>query len=283
MVSMTRLVSIALYDPDGVVAPFVRHTIEELSRPDTTIVATSTHPLADDDASWVRERADLIERANTGLDLYSHRLVLERFNLGDFDEVVVTNDTYALLQPIEVIERAIDPATDFWGLTISREGTRHVQSFFVDFRSKAIRHPGFLEHWRKVEPGGRDAMIHQGELGLSRALRRAGLLMEAAYRPSASDRRQATIRTLRNRTLNPMIVLGGWNASMATPEAALDGRMPMVKISTLRYDPYRVGADRLLSRLEAAYPAAMDGVRDYLDRTADAYGLGPDRRPWRAR
>lgn len=268
---MTRLVSMALFDPDGVVAPFARRTIEQLARPDTTIVATATNPLRPEDAAWVRERAELIERENVGLDLLSHHLVLTSRDLTRYDDVITTNDTYVLLQPLDAVEQGIDRSADFWGFTISPEVRPHVQSFFVDFRASAVRHPAFLEHWRAVRPLRRRAMIRTNEVGMSTTLLKAGLTMDAAFRPTRSDRRLARARTLRHGWFNPRSVLGQWNPNSILPEAALEGRMPMVKISTLRYDPFKIDAAGLLDRLEGAYPTAMQGVRDYLERTGTSY------------
>lgn len=268
---MTRLVSMALYDPDGIVAPFVRRTFDQLARPDTTIVATSTRPLRPADAAWVRERAELVERENVGLDLFSHHLVLTSRDLSQYDEVITTNDTYVLLQPLDAVEQDIDPKADFWGFTISPEVRPHVQSFYVDFRSSAIRNPAFLEHWRAVRPLRRRAMIRTNEVGMSRSLLRAGLRMDAAFRPTARDRRLARARALRHGWFNPRSVLGHWNPNSILAEAALEGRMPMAKISTLRYDPFKIGAADLLDRLEETFPAPMRGVREYLERTGTSY------------
>ncbi len=269
--AVNRLVSLALYDPDGRVAPFVRRTIEQLATPGTTLVASATHPLASDDAAWVRERAELVERENVGLDLYGHRLVLDTHPAAGFDEVVITNDTFVLLAPLAEIERRIDPAADFWGLTGSREVSPHVQSYYVHFRTPAVRHPTFAAHWASVEPQARKATIVNNEVGMSRKLRAAGLTMDVAFHPTRNDWLVAERRALVHGWHNPRSILGQWNTNTILADAALDGRMPSVKISTLRYDPFKIGVDRLLAGLEARYPAEMDGVRAYLERTAASY------------
>jgi hypothetical protein len=50
-------------------------------------------------------------------------------------------------------------------------------------------------------------------------------------------------------------------------DRALDGRLPFVKISTLREDPYRIGSERMLTALEQAHPQVFGALRDYLERT----------------
>lgn len=267
----TRLVSLALFDPDGVVAPFVRRTIEQLDRPGTTIVATATHPLAPADAEWIRERAELIERDNVGLDMGGHAVALAAHSPEGFDEVLLTNDTYALLAPLDRIEDRIDPGADFWGITGSNEVAPHVQSYFVDLRSPIPASEVFRRHWDNVRVGSRRRTIVSNEVGLSRKLRRAGFRFDVAYHPDLPDAVRAQLRGWRHGIVNPRAVFGQWNPNMALADAALDGRMPVVKMSALRYDPFKLGADKLLTRLEERYPAEMDGVRAYLDRTARAY------------
>lgn len=50
-------------------------------------------------------------------------------------------------------------------------------------------------------------------------------------------------------------------------DRALDGRLPFVKLRTLREDPYRIGSERMLRALEQAHPEVFGPVRDYLERT----------------
>lgn len=268
---MKRLVSIALFDPDGRVAPFVRRTIDELATPGTTLVATATHPLAPQDAAWVRVRGRLIERENVGLDMVGHRLALDAHPPAGFDEVVITNDTFALLEPLARIEDRIDPSADFWGITASRERAPHVQSYFVCFRRGVPASRVFADHWARVTAAGRKQTIVANEIGLTRTLVRAGFRFDVAYHPTAADRVRAQARSLRRPLAGPWGVVGRWNPYMVLADAALDARLPVVKMSALRFDPYRLGADRLLADLERRHPERMAGVRQYLERTVRAY------------
>ena len=54
-----------------------------------------------------------------------------------------------------------------------------------------------------------------------------------------------------------------------------DARLPVVKLDTLRFDPYMLGSASLLDRCEQRYPAAFAGVREHLARTARAYAPRP--------
>jgi hypothetical protein len=46
-----------------------------------------------------------------------------------------------------------------------------------------------------------------------------------------------------------------------------------VKLEVLRDDPYEIGKEKALARLEEAYPAELAGVREYLDRTREEFRL----------
>lgn len=263
--------SIALYDPDGRVAPYVRRTIEQFAAPGTTLVAHATHALSPEDAAWVRARGLLIERENVGLDMVGHRLALEAHPPAGFDEVVITNDTFALLEPLDRVQRRIDRSVDFWGITESREIARHVQSYFIAFRSPIPQSKVFAAHWRSVAPASRRRTIVDNEVGLTRKLVREGFRFDVAYHPTAGDRVRARLRSLRHPLAAPRGVVGQWNPNMVLADAALNARLPVVKMSALRFDPYRLDASRLLSELERRYPAELAGVRHYLERTARAY------------
>lgn len=269
--AVRRLVSMALFDPDGVVAPFVRDRIVDLAQGSTTLVATATHPLAKEDAAFVRRYGQLIERDNVGLDMAGHRLVLARHDPKRFDEVIITNDTFAALEPLARITDRIDPAADFWGITASRELGEHVQSYFVAFRESAVHSPAFAAHWAADVPEGRRRIIVAGEVGLSRTLRRAGLRFDVAFHPSAAQAMRAQLRAWRHPMAGPRGVVGQWNPTMVLPDAALEGSLPVVKMSTLRFDPYQLGRERLLDALVARYPEQLASVREYLERTDRAY------------
>ena len=64
------------------------------------------------------------------------------------------------------------------------------------------------------------------------------------------------------------------NVAAALADRALTSRprLPAVKLSTLRDDPYELDAPALLSACEARYPIDFDGVRDYLSRVDGLYG-----------
>jgi rhamnosyltransferase len=143
-----------------------------------------------------------------------------------------------------------------------------------------------------MEPiSDRMKVIRQFEVGMSRHLYDAGFASAPYFVETDTDRtlarrrvrwwaqhRQPDGRTprrelVRRRAAEP------WNPSAALADRVLDGaRLPYAKIDTLRYDPYGLGAGRLLSLCEQRLPDAFDGVRDFLTTTAADYPPRPKER-----
>ncbi len=91
----------------------------------------------------------------------------------------------------------------------------------------------------------------------------------AAHRPGITRSREG-LEKLRVRAREP------WNPSAALADRALDrGRLPYVKLDTLRFDPYGLGADKLLTYCEQQLPEAFAGVREFLQETAVFYPPRP--------
>jgi rhamnosyltransferase len=123
-------------------------------------------------------------------------------------------------------------------------------------------------------------------------MRDGGLRLEPFFRPSCYDRLVGAARADHREGIRMLSerrwwkVAGWtkrmfaharkpeWNAAAALADRALGSppRLPAVKLSTLRDDPYALDAVALLSACEARYPAEFDGVRDYLRRVDAFYG-----------
>lgn len=296
---MRRLAVLAHYDADGLLAASVRHQAEALVAACDDVVMVTVSPLSEGDRTWLRERLTLIERDNVGYDFYSYKVGLDSVDLTAYDEVLICNDTWiGPLLPLDDLLHRMDGVTaDFWGITRSEEIEPHVQSFFVVFRARALRSPAFASFWSEMEPvSDRDEVIRRYEIGLSSALHGAGLTSAAYFEPTAAERRRARRRLLwwaadrigapRNRARVRRYrrwMARETNPTIALADAAFDGeRLPLVKIAALRYDQYRLDAERLLRLGEQRHPEAFAGVREYLERTSAGYtDSRPDRQPRR--
>lgn len=310
---MARLAVMAHYDPTGGVGPHVRRQVEALAASFDDLVVVTTASLTDPARTWLSQRARLIERDNHGYDFFSYRTGLESAGVLDgraaYDEVVICNDTYVgPLRDYARIRADMDGRqADFWGLTRNERIRPHLQSFFVAFRRPALDSEAFREFWTEMTPlSDRWKVVRRYEIGLTRRLEEAGLRPAAYFEPTAEELRLSRRRQRwlvlhreplpRNRRQWRRVrqqLTGPANPAAGLADCVLDdARMPFVKLDTLRYDPYGLGADRLLAACEERFPDAFEGVRDYLAETARFYpGRPEDRlrptpallRPWASR
>ncbi len=288
----SRLAVMAHFDYRGAVGPHVRRQVESLAASVDRVLVVTTAALTDDSRRWLADRAELVERANYGYDFTSYQVGLRRAgDLSSYDEVVICNDTYVpVLAYSEVFSAMSAQPVDFWGLTRTERIAPHVQSFFVAFRPWVVGSAAFGRFWSGLDPlSSRRQVIKQHEVGLSAGLHAAGFRSGAFFRETDDDRRLArrrvrwwaarrvpttagtkAMRQWRERAAEP------WNPAAALADRALDrGRLPYVKLDTLRFDPYGLGADKLLTYCEEALPAAFDGVRAFLAETAEFYPPRP--------
>ncbi|MCD4524766.1 rhamnan synthesis F family protein [Nocardioides sp. cx-173] len=283
----------AHYDPRGLVAPHVRRHVAALASAVDELVVVSTAELDDEGAAFLESHARLIRRPNYGYDFFSYKTGLEASRLTGHDEVIVCNDTYVgpLVDYSEIFETMGSRPADFWGLTASQRVHPHVQSFFVAFRPWVLDSQAFARFWRTMSPvSDRGKVIAAYEVGLSRSLTDAGFRWSSYFSETDADRTLAqrrvawwTVHRLppprSRRQLSWLLerAKDPWNPAIALADVALDGgRLPYVKIDTLRYDPYGLGADRLLLLCEQRYPEAFAGVREYLDATSAISTVRPD-------
>jgi rhamnosyltransferase len=280
----------AHYDPHGLVAPHVLRQLDAWHDVADRLLLVSAADITDPDViASVQSRAELVQRQNEGYDFYSYKLGLESVSdLGSYDLVVICNDSY--IGPLVPWRTVIDAMSyrqvDAWGLTETMRRRRHVQSYFYAFRPWVVASRGFRRFWSDMQVvSDRNRVIRVYELGLSAAILDAGFEIGSYYRESERDRRIARARQVwwavhraplrpKGKRLSslPRFALEPWNQMSALADRALDGaRLPVVKIDTLRYDPYRLGSGVLLDACERQYPREFAGVREFLQRTSAAY------------
>ena len=274
---MRRLAVVAHYDVRGQVAGHALRNIEALARTAQRCVVVSTADLDGAAQALVRARAELLMRPNEGYDFFSYKVGLDA--VGDresYDEVVLSNDSFVgPLVPYPEIFAAMDrKPVDYWGFTVSRRRFPHVQSFFVAFRPWVVRSEAFRSFWDNMRPvSARSQVISAYELGLSRTLTGGRIPVRRLLLETESDRRTARRRHLWWAFLAARMRPSGlrweafqtlreepWNPVSALADRALDeGRLPFVKIDTLRYDPYGLGSSRFLRPASAAIPKSSPG------------------------
>jgi rhamnosyltransferase len=287
---MRTLAVMAHYDATGQVAPHALHQMDALAAAVDRLMVVSTASIVDPVVfKEVQQRAELVQRQNFGYDFYSYKTGLDLVeDLASYDLVITCNDSY--VGPLRGLRTIIDEMAtrpvDFWGMTRTWRRALHVQSYFMAFRSWVVKSHAFTDFWRAMTPvSDRMEVITRYELGLSGTLLAAGFRAGSVFEETAADRRLArarhiwwaanTVRGLprsKRRAAWRRLPFEPWNPMAAMADRALDGaRLPLVKIDTLRYDPYRLGSDYLLAACEQQYPEQFAGVREYLERTAVLY------------
>ncbi len=293
-----RLVVLAAYDPDGELAPPLRQQITAWQGQTSRLIVVSAGQLQPSARQWISERAELIERDNVGYDFLSYRVGLNvAGDLGRYDEVVLCNDS--VIGPLRPYSRIFaemaERPVDFWGITASQRIEPHLQSYFLVFRPWVVSAPSFRRFWAALTPvSERREVIRRYEIGLSATLRAAGFRMGSYFEPTVAEQRRARIRTAwwisrrsdAPRRLRELIARSRepWNPTYALADAAwADGRLPVVKLDTLRLDPYGLDAARLLRSGGRRFPEAFAEVRAYLARTAAHHPPRPNERLRRPR
>lgn len=290
---MRTLVVMAHYDASGQVADHVLYQLDAWNEVAERVLLVSTADLTDPlVVEQVEKRAELVRRPNYGYDFFSYKTGLDAAgDLTRYDLVVICNDSYVgpLVPFSKILATMAARPLDFWGLTYSARRGLHVQSFFVAFTPWVVRSQTFQTFWRTMTPvSDRFEVIKRYELGMSSTLRKAGFCDGGYFEEAAADRRLArlrhfwwaahTVRRLPQPRRDAWLRLPAepWNPAACLADKALEGaRLPVVKIDTLRYDPYGLGSERLLTRCEQRYPEAFAGVREYLRRTSELYPARP--------
>ena len=285
-----RLVVMSHFDPDGQVAPHVRFCIESLRPVADKFIVVTTSDLERPAREWLESRVILFSRPNRGFDFCSHKLGLEAGDPSAFSEVVLLNDGFVFpLAPInDVFDAMTHSPASFWGLTQSQQyGHRHIQSFFMVFRSDVIQSAQFRHFWQQVDEINDKWLVSMKyEVGLSQALLEHGFNMDSYFHEDWLDLLAVLVRGSRSelrrngRRAALRFAFGslrgdaiGWNPYFTLADRVLDhGRLPFVKLNLLREDPDRLDAGYLLAACEERFPEAFRGVRAYLLRTGAGQG-----------
>jgi hypothetical protein len=292
----------AHFDPHGHAADYFLRHLDELAKVCPQIVVVSTAELTEGARADLKRRAELIERTNEGYDFFSWKVGLDSLGAWwESDGLILVNDS--VVGPLVPYETIIDEmsrrAAPFWGITASREMEPHLQSFLLGFESATLESPLLRAFWHGMVPlANRAQVIAHYERGLSKLLTVAGLSGKPYFEATAKDEvtarlrrsryayKRARTRALGRQSVEPtpsrrrsalragkfLVPEGAYNPMIALWDRALPGRLPFVKLETLRDDPYRLDDEhQMLSKLERRHPEAFAGVRDHLERTSPAY------------
>lgn len=187
--SVSGRVAVVAHHSDGAeLSPSVHELVRQFAAAGYRIVLVSTAPdggTLDWDELTDGDGITVLRKPNVGYDFGSWAVALATYpQIREVDRLLLVNDSllgpFASLDPLlEQFERT--PA-DVWGLTETLQFTRHVQSYFVGYRRGVLAERPLARFWRDVRHyGDKQLVIHRGELGLARLLRREGFAVDAAY------------------------------------------------------------------------------------------------------
>ncbi len=176
------------YDAVGAVADRVLDTLDRLREAGLSVLFVSNAgALRDEAMAALRARcAGVLVRRNLGYDFGAMREGLRfwREALAGVRLLVLLNDSvlgpFAPLRP--VLDRLDFARADVWGLVGSEQRAPHVQSWFLAVGRRALDDAAWARFWAGVRPVRSKAwVVGRSEVGFSRAMRRAGLRVAAAW------------------------------------------------------------------------------------------------------
>lgn len=196
-----RLVVYVVYDRRGDVDRYIPVALSGLREHAAHILVVVNGSLSPEGRERLEPVADeILVRDNVGFDIWGHKeaLGLVGARLADFDEVLLTNDTwFGPVQPYgAVFERMNARRTHFWGMTDhAREEPNpftgkgvlpyHLQSFWIAVRRDMVLSEAWSRYWRDLPkmPGYFDAVL-QHEAVFTETFADQGFVHDVAF-PSA--------------------------------------------------------------------------------------------------
>lgn len=286
---MRRAVIFAHFDRDDLLADYVLYSLAAIKSVADNVIFVSTSNLNNTDLNKLNDSCDVVIcRENIGYDFYSYRAGLLHLELGDFNEVILLNDSiYGPFNSLSSIVGEMGAReNDFWGMTDSYDLGFHLQSYFLVFKESILRSEVFESFWRELPlHKGKNNIVQEYEIRLSQSLIEAGFNADAVQ-PGKAMGTVVRLLTYRNhywrmyckRWKDPQLYkalfrsLGKRSGVNQThwewSKIITQGRMPYIKVDLLRDDLYlqlgsREKAFNVINN-KSEYPVNL--IRDHLDR-----------------
>lgn len=161
------------------------HSLQGLKSIADEIIFISTSNLSQTEKAKISPYCKIIEcRENMGLDFGSYQFGLSFINKNKTDYLILTNDSvYGPIYPLqETLHKAIHSSAQIFGITLSYEKHKHLQSFFMLFKKEAFTHSAFNLFWEQIDlHKPKQEIILDYEIGLSQTLLNNGLKIDALY------------------------------------------------------------------------------------------------------
>jgi hypothetical protein len=151
------------------------------------VFVTNSRGLESADLNWIRRRAArVVIRRNLGFDFAAWRDAMAACQVPSAvtSFLLIANDSvYGPLRPLGPILRRIDFSdVDVWSATDSWQHRFHLQSFFIAFGPKAVRHEAFASFWGSVgNVRSKWWVVKRYELRMTRIFIAGGLRCKALW------------------------------------------------------------------------------------------------------
>ena len=264
MLMRTRICLFAQYNAGARIPAHVLHTWRGLRD-----AGFAVHAALSGKSSVVDADRDVLDdigvvawpRRNSGHDFGAWAELIGRGVADDADEILLANDS--VLGPFAPLAPTMRRMAgyDAWGMVSSREGRRHLQSWFVVMTRDAFGRPAVRRVWAQdFAAMSKDEIVVHGELGLSAAFAAEQLDVGAVWQ------REFRLRPSRMIATNPMHF--GWRQT-------LDAGVPFLKRELVERNPARIMGvrgwrDELRSR-----GWAPEWLADIPDAAPTSPGLSP--------
>jgi lipopolysaccharide biosynthesis protein len=186
VINAKRVAVFAHYNRQGLVHDYVIHHLEALKAAGFVIIFVSNSlRLNPESLQAVLASCGLVVcRQNIGYDFGAYKDGLKIIgDLARLDQLILANDS--VYGPFHDLADILSKCTDenaVWGITDSWSHRYHLQSYFLLFNKSALSSTAMRRFWDSVMyVQSKDWVIFRYEVGLTQALLRGGLRLEALY------------------------------------------------------------------------------------------------------
>lgn len=203
LASHNRAIVFAHYDVDGRVHLDTFDLIKEFIKYSVEIIFVSTN-ISDDYFDKLSVYCKVIRRENYGYDFWSYKVGLELIsNKKDLNSILFVNNSFVVTDPVKLCEKyfSLDKNKDsLFGLTISNQISRHIQSYWIEFiGSNLINSPDFNNWWMSMVPiSNQNEVIVNYEIGLSSNFIKKGYGLDSLFIPDKEEKLIASMRSIVN-------------------------------------------------------------------------------------
>jgi lipopolysaccharide biosynthesis protein len=190
---MQTLTLFVHHDPSGHIKRHVLEYIRELQRVSDEVVVLSSTASEQSQSRLTQEGVSIWKTDNTGYDIGKWRSYLSHHPITDVQRLILANDSCLLFRPLAPVMEVMGPHSDVWGLSMSHEKAKHLQSYFLVFQSAQSRAAlvSFLSD--QAPATTREDLVNRLEVGLSQHLIAKGLRLDALITPPESFTGNITI------------------------------------------------------------------------------------------